>query len=99
MQLNGTDKVNTENNNRTNDLERDFMLMMSVAKPKPDPYDPEQLLTIQQVAQLLQYSVQTIRNRVDSGHFLPPTHRDGRQIRWRRADLLDHLRNAQYGPR
>jgi len=67
------------------------MLMMSPGKPTPDPFDPEQLLTIYQVAQLMQYSVQTIRNRVDSGRFLPPTHRDGRMIRWRRADLLAYL--------
>ncbi len=91
MQRNGTDNVNTDNNNLTNDLERDLMLMMSVVKTKPDPYDPEQLLTIQQVAQLTQYSVQTLRNRIDSGGFLPATHRDGRQVRWRRADLLNFL--------
>ncbi len=63
------------------------MLMMSRSVPEPDSDDPEQLLTIRQVACLLQVSEQTIRNRIASGTFLPPTHRDGRLVRWRRADL------------
>lgn len=71
------------------------MPMMSLNKPDPAPCDPEQLMTIRQVAQLMQYSVQTIRNRLDSGSFLPPTHRDGRMIRWRRADLLEYLRGLR----
>ena len=36
------------------------MLMMGRSKPDPDPYDPEQLLSIQQVARLMQYSEQTM---------------------------------------
>lgn len=71
------------------------MLMMSPRTPEPDPIDPEQLLTIQHVAQLLQVSVQTIRNRLDGGQFLPPTHRFGRQIRWRRSDVIAYLQGAQ----
>ena len=67
------------------------LIMMGRSKPEPDLYDPEQLLNIQQVAGLLQYSEQTIRNRIDSGKFLPPTHRDGREVRWRRADVLDYI--------
>lgn len=67
------------------------MLMMNRAVPEPDPIDPEQLLTIRQVAQMLQYSEQTIRNRIASGTFLPPTHRDGRLVRWRRADILSFM--------
>lgn len=67
------------------------MLMMSLRKPNPDPFDPEQLLTIQQVAQLMQCGIQTIRNRIDSGTFLAPTHRMGRQIRWRRMDVLEYM--------
>lgn len=67
------------------------MLMMSRSTAEPDPSDPDQLLTIQQVAGLLQICEQTIRNRVASGTFLPPTHRVGRLVRWRRADVLEFV--------
>lgn len=81
--------------NCTTNLENPIVKSGRNAMPHPDPCDPEQLMTIKQVAQLIQYSVQTIRNRLDSGSFLPPTHRDGRMIRWRRADLLEYLRELR----
>lgn len=67
------------------------MLMMSIRKPEPDPFDPNQLLTIKQVSQLLQVGEQTIRNQIESGRFLAPTHQFGRQLRWRRAELLEYM--------
>jgi excisionase family DNA binding protein len=73
----------------------DVMAVKCSGIPDPDPSDSEQLLTIKQVAGLMQYSVQTIRNRLDSGSFLRPTHRDGRMIRWRRADLLEYLKRLR----
>ncbi|MEQ9410700.1 MAG: helix-turn-helix domain-containing protein [Fuerstiella sp.] len=71
------------------------MLMMTTRKPDPDPYDPNQLLTIKHVAQLLQVGEQTIRNRIELGQFLAPTHKFGRQLRWRRAELLEYLKQLK----
>lgn len=71
--------------------------LMMGRTPEPDPLDPKQLLTIKQVARLTQLCEQTIRNRIASGKFLPPIHRDGRMVRWRRADLLDFLKRFERG--
>lgn len=73
------------------------MLMLSLRKPDPDPYDPDQLLSIKQVAQLLQVCEQTVRNKIETGEFLPPTHQLGRQLRWRRAELLEYLSRLRCG--
>ena len=39
------------------------MLMMSVPTQDPEPYDPDQLMTMEQVSRLFQVSIQTVRNQ------------------------------------
>lgn len=71
------------------------MSRRSKTKCAPDTQDPEQLLTILQVAQLLQCSEQTIRNHIAEGKFPGPTNRFGKMVRWRRANVVEYLHRQQ----
>lgn len=72
------------------------MLMMSLRKQEPDPYDPDQLMTLEQVARLLQLGHQTIRNHVATGKFPEPL-TIGRSVRWRRKEVVEFLASLRSG--
>lgn len=63
------------------------------AKAKNPPEAPASnslLLTAADLAREFRCNVQTIRRHAKSG-FLPPPVKLGRQVRWRRADIVDWI--------
>jgi excisionase family DNA binding protein len=63
----------------------------------PSPPDPLQLLTIKQVAGLVQMSKSWVEQQVTAGNLVP--HRPGRCVRFSRADVAAFQASLRNAPR
>ncbi len=60
--------------------------------------DPDQLLTTEEVAQLTTLSVGFFEiGRSEGRHGMPPYHKVGRRVLYRRGDILDWLEQRKRG--
>jgi len=57
-----------------------------------DVNDPDRLLNIEEVAELLGWSVRTVENHLLSGEFLQPTVRIGKLRRWWRRAVIQWIK-------
>lgn len=58
-----------------------------------DVNDPDRLLNIEEVAEMLGWSVRTVENQLLSGEFIQPTVKIGRLRRWWRRAVINWIEN------